>query len=175
MFPYEVGKPFPGSKLKAPGIEAPVLILNDSFLDLIIYSKNPEADSMFFTREELFYGVFQVAHIPYLIFSFPDDFRIGIGVDFYGKNPVKRQDWLQSNENRVTLLLIDAHSNIIHQKRIIQMQPSVASHIRTLCREQLQQYGSFDEVDEKIQAFEKRFSPGMLSEMTMMFKATTLE
>lgn len=170
MFTYEVGKPYPHPEKKAPGTEVPSIILTNASFDILFYSENPEADKAFYTTSPLQYGVFQAAHIPYIVFNFPGYLNFEVTINILKTDPEQAEKWMNTRSNGVTMFLIHAHSNIIHGLRFIGIQPAVEAQIKDICEQQDHHYDTPEAVDAQIEAFTARYTSAEILKMTRMYK-----
>lgn len=170
LYTYEVGKPFPHPEQKAPGIEQPRVMVTSGFFDVLFYSLNPQADKATFTKKPLRYGVYQQDAIPFFIVDFPGDFNFDVSININKVDNKHIDEWLNSDNNLVTLYLIDARTNIIHGIRAIGLKHEVAEQIRDICEKQDEHYASVGHVDIVINRITTTFSTGDMIKRTMMYR-----
>lgn len=147
---YEVGKQFP-VKCPKPGADFSIIQpIDGGAFDLIMYMNNPSFDEKIQAKTgTLKYGVFENSFVPFFIVSF-DSFSFDASMNVFKLPSDKREDWIASQPNAVTLFLIDSSTNIIKAIRFIGIETDAISAFKQTCKKQLHQYTSAHEVEASI-------------------------
>lgn len=115
---FEVGKRFPLEEYLYRG-DMIVPLMNGAFFDVLsIMSQLTKEEIRLFRTGELETGVFVKDKVPFIYFDFGNfDFDISININ---KLPGELQeDWLNAQNNAITLYLVDAATGILEAQRMI--------------------------------------------------------
>lgn len=116
MIQYEVGKPFP-TPLPNNG-EGAILSGSNGFVDMIIMFSNPRSKEIRDIKQGMVtVGIFTTQSVPFVIVKFYDT---GIELDAsYNASEALKTDWLQVEQNTMTIYLVDTDTKILKAMRVL--------------------------------------------------------
>lgn len=169
MLVYEVGKPLPYPNLQPPGHETVKAVLNSAFFDVVCWIGTNEREQSIETwrNAPLVVGVFaglpNEPPTPFFMVDFPADrWEFEVSLNVHSIPGEVAESWLNSPANVVTLMLVDAHTNIVLALRTLGLQPQVASALRDAMERQDNELPDREAADAAIQDATNRFTTEQL-------------
>ncbi len=133
MIQYEVGKPFP-TPLPSSG-DGAILSGSHGFVDVIIMFSNPRAKEIRDIKQGMVtIGVFTTQSVPFIILKFIES---GIELDpSYNASEVLKTDWLQVEQNTMTIYLVDTDTKILKAMRVLGLKKEMVEKFKVCASRQ---------------------------------------
>ena len=169
-YAYHVGQLYPDDN-EANGEEKVRTQTSTVFFDVLYYSPpDPECIGAW-KKSPLRYGLFVEENIPFFLIEFPDmKWRFYCSLNFHLVSENHTNLWLNSTYNIITLYLLHYKTNTILAMRTISIKPAIAERLRDILETQLASFTSANEVENRIQRIQSRFSTSQMIKKTNMFK-----
>lgn len=151
--------PYPAPRHVAP--DSPTIRTNTDFLDIHLYSAQPQQDRAMWQTDEAQLALFHQEAIPYVLVHFPRH-RVTFDCPF---NILRvsvdiRQAWFFSDKSMTGLILASYSTNLFFGMQRIGVD--WADELRTVTRQSMQQYPTAEAIDQRGQQIEARLTTAQM-------------
>lgn len=167
------GDTFPHA-LPHPGQEGHLIFMNGPTFCLVSWLSQLSPDEISdWDSGDYLYGAFIEDDIPFLIVGFPaTNLMAETSLNIVGEqergNPLC--DFMTGESDLLTLILVDAETNIVRGIRKLMMGPTTATALRNACIRQLDRYSTSQEVQAAIYQLMEMYDTNAMIQRTQMFR-----
>lgn len=172
MITYEIGGLYP-HKNYVPYREEIRAVTDDAFFHIVYYCLQPDQDGPNWQHGPMTYGLHVIEDVPFFLVHLTGiglAFEVNINVHTLADDIV--DGWINSDRTLVPMLLMDAHTNVIHATRMLSVKPTVAAQLRDCLEKQDLRYANADAVERATDKLLNQYNTGQLLQMATMHRAT---